>query len=340
MEILSLLAQGFSNALSFQNILFALLGSIMGTLIGVLPGIGPTAGLAILLPITVFLPPTQAVVMMAAVYYGSMYGGSTTAILMNIPGEVASIVTMIDGYEMAKQGRAGPALAISAISSFIAGTISVIGLTFLAPFLADQALKLGPPETLGIVVLALSMVISLSGKSLLKGLTSATLGMLICLIGLDPHLGQPRFIYGTTILMGGLDFIAVIMGLFAMTEVFKNIGVQISAIYSAPLRSLMIKWIELKQCTGAILRASFLGFFLGCIPGCAPSVVSFISYDFEKKVSKNRANFGKGAIEGVAAPEGANNAVAVGGFVPLFTLGIPASATLAVLLGGLMLYGL
>jgi len=339
-DTFGLLLQGFSNASSLQNLFFASIGCILGTLVGVLPGIGPTAGIAILLPVTTFLPPIPAIVMLAAVYYGSMYGGSITSILINVPGEVASIVTTIDGYQMAKQGRAGPALAIAAISSFIAGTIGLVGLCFFAPKLANIALKIGPPESFGITVLAFSMIVSMSGKSVLKGLLSGVIGMLVCLVGLDPQTGLSRLTFGSITFMGGLDFIAIIMGLFAMTEVFKSVGAEISAIYSAPLRSLIIKWNELKQCMGAILRATFLGFFLGCLPGCGPGVISFISYDFEKKVSKNRANFGKGAIQGVAAPEGANNAVTAGGFVPLLTLGIPPSTSLAVLMGGLMLYGL
>ncbi len=331
METFHLLFNGFASALSAQNLLFALIGSILGTLVGVLPGVGPTAGIAILLPVTAYVPPAPAIIMLAAIYYGAMYGGSTTSILVNIPGEIASVVTCLDGYQMAKQGRAGPALAIAAISSFIAGTLGLLGLTFFAPPLANFALKIGPPETFGLVVLAFSVVVSLSGKSLLKGFSSAAIGMLICLIGLDPHAGVSRFTFGSVQLMGGIDFIAVIMGLFAISEVMKNIGEEIPNIYSAPLRSLMIKWTELKQCMGAILRSTIVGFFLGCLPGCSPGAVTFLSYDLEKRISKNRENFGKGAIEGVAAPEGANNATTSGGFVPLLTLGIPPSPALAVL---------
>jgi putative tricarboxylic transport membrane protein len=278
--------------------------------------------------------------MLAAIYYGAMYGGSTTSILMNVPGEAASVVTTIDGYQMAKQGRGGPALAIAAISSFVAGTVGLVGLCFFAPVLADAALKLGPPEYFGLMVLSFSMIVNMSGKSLSRGLTSAVLGMLITLIGIDPQVGINRFTFGSVQLMRGLNMIAIIMGLFAVTEVFKSVAAEVTAIYSAPLRSLMIKWSELKQSIGAILRSVFVGFFLGCLPGCNPTVVSFISYDIEKRFSKNRAHFGKGAIEGVAAPEGANNSCIAGGFVPMLTLGIPTSASLAVLLGGLQIYGL
>lgn len=340
MDSLNLLLMGFSNAITVQNLIMALIGSILGTLVGVLPGIGPTAGLAILLPVTTLLDPIPGIVMLAAVYYGAMYGGSTTSILMNIPGEIASIVTTIDGYQMAKQGRAGSALAIAAISSFIAGTLGLVGLCLFAPILAEMSLKLGPPERFGIMVLAFSMVVSMTGKSLLKGFISAAIGMAVVLVGIDPYLGLGRFTYGTITLIGGFDFIAIIMGLFAITEVFRSIGAEISAIYDAPLRSLMIKWGELKQSMTCMLRASAVGFFLGCLPGCGPGVVSFVSYDLEKRISKNRDNFGKGAIEGVAAPEGANNATTAGGFVPLLTLGIPPSTSLAVLLGGLIIYGL
>jgi len=341
-DIFGLLLQGFSNALSLENLFFALVGSILGTLVGVLPGIGPTAGIAMLLPLTTLLPPIPAIIMLAAIYYGAMYGGSTTSILMNIPGEISSVITCVDGYEMAKQGRAAPALAIAAISSFVAGTIGLVGLTFFSPPLANMALRMGPPEIFGLVVFAFSVVASMSGKSLLRGVTSAALGMLICLVGLDPQLGVQRLTWGSVTLMGGLDFIAVIMGLFAMKEVFQNVGIEARRISSARLGSWwrMIKWSEVRQSLGAIFRSTLSGFFLGCLPGCTPGIVTFIAYDIEKKVSKNRANFGKGAIEGVAAPEGANNACTSGGFVPLLTLGVPPSTSLAVLLSGLMIYGL
>lgn len=340
METFESMLNGFSNALSLQNLLFALFGSFLGTLVGVLPGIGPTAGLAMLFPVTTFLPPIPAIIMLCAIYYGAMYGGSTTSILMNIPGEISSITTCIDGYQMAKQGRAGPALAIAAISSYIAGTLGLFGLCFFAPPLAKMGLKMGPPETLGLVVLAFSIIVSMSGKSLLKGLTSGAIGMLLCLPGLDPYMGVSRLTFGSTKLISGLDIISIIMGLFAMTEVFKNVGAEVGKIYSAPLRSLMVKWREFKQCITAIFRATLLGFFLGILPGFSPGVITFLSYDLEKKVSKNKANFGKGAIEGVAAPEGCNNAVTMGGFVPMLALGIPPCAPLAILLSGLMIYGL
>jgi putative tricarboxylic transport membrane protein len=306
----------------------------------VLPGIGPTSGIAILLPLTSFLPPTPAIIMLAAIYYGAMYGGSTTAILVNIPGEVASVVTTLDGYQMARQGRAGPALAIAAIASFVAGTLGLVGLTFFAPPLADAALRIGPPEQFGLVVLAASVVVSLSGASLLRGLSAAAVGALIALVGLDPMSGVRRFAFGTTTLLGGIDFIAVIIGLFAITEVLLTVERSATAVAVAALGKLMPRWDELRACAGTMFRATGVGFFLGILPGCTPGAISFIAYDLEKRVSRSPERFGRGAIEGVAAPEGANNATTSGGFVPLLALGIPATPALAVLLSGLMIYGL
>ncbi|MBI4247583.1 MAG: tripartite tricarboxylate transporter permease [Candidatus Rokubacteria bacterium] len=340
MDTLGFLLQGFAQALTPTNLLFALLGSVLGTLVGVLPGIGPTSGIAILLPLTAFLPPVPAIIMLAAIYYGAMYGGSTTAILVNIPGEVASVVTTLDGYQMARQGRAGPALAIAAISSFVAGTLGLVGLTFFAPPLADVALTIGPPEYFGLVVLAFSVVVSLSGASLVKGLSAATLGALFALVGLDPMSGVRRFAYASATLLSGVDFIAVIIGLFAITEVLVGVEASVTAISTAALGKLMPRWSELRSCGGTMLRATGVGFFLGLLPGCTPGAISFISYDLEKRVSRTPERFGQGAIEGVAAPEGANNATTSGGFVPLFALGIPATPALAVLLSGLMIYGL
>jgi putative tricarboxylic transport membrane protein len=339
-ETFALLAHGFAQALTPQNLAFALIGSVLGTLVGVLPGIGPTSGIAILLPLTSVLPPAPAIIMLAAIYYGAMYGGSTTAILVNIPGEVASVVTTLDGYQMARQGRAGPALAIAAISSFVAGTLGLVGLTFFAPPLADVALRIGPPEYFGLVVLAFSVVVSLSGASLVKGLSAAALGALLALVGLDPMSGVRRFAFGTSMLLGGIDFIAVIIGLFAITEVLAGVEASAATISLAPLGKLMPRWSEIKSCVGTMLRATGVGFFLGLLPGCTPGAISFISYDLERRVSRTPERFGRGAIEGVAAPEGANNATTSGGFVPLFALGIPATPALAVLLSGLMIYGL
>jgi len=339
-DTVGLLLQGFAQALTPQNLLFALLGSVLGTLVGVLPGIGPTSGIAILLPLTSFLPPTPAIIMLAAIYYGAMYGGSTTAILVNVPGEVASVVTTMDGYQMARQGRAGPALAIAAISSFVAGTLGLVGLTFFAPPLADLALRIGPPEYFGLVVLAFSVVVSMSGPSLVKGLSAAALGALVALVGLDPMSGVRRFTLGTTTLLGGVDFIAVIIGLFAITEALLGVEQRVGAVALARLGRLLPTREEMSRCLATMVRATGVGFALGLLPGCTPGAISFISYDVERRWSRTPERFGRGAIEGVAAPEGANNATTSAGFVPLFALGLPATPALAVLLSGLMIYGL
>ena len=340
METFSLLANGFAAALSPQTLLFAFFGSVLGTLVGVLPGIGPTSGIAILLPLTAFLPPTPAIIMLAAIYYGAMYGGSTTAILVNIPGEVSSVVTTLDGYQMARQGRAGQALAIAAISSFFAGTLSLVGLTFFAPPLADIALAIGPPEYTGLVILALAVVVSLSGRSLRKGLASALLGALIAMVGLDPQSGRQRFTFGVPQLIGGIDFISVIIGLYAIAEVLVSIEKAIASVSTIPITRLFPSLADLKACMGTMVRCTLVGFGLGVLPGCTPGAISFLSYDLERRVSRAGPQFGTGAIQGVAAPEGANNAATSGGFVPLLALGIPPTPALAVLLGGLMIYGL
>ena len=333
------LFQGFATAFSLQNLLWALVGCFIGTLVGVLPGIGPASGIAILLPMTTVLPPTSAIIMMAAIYYGAMYGGSTTAIVVNIPGEASSVPTCIDGYEMAKQGRAGPALAISAISSFFAGTLGLVGLTFFAPLLANFAVVFGPPEYFALMFMALTLIISLSGRALLKGVISMALGLMTSLIGQDPLTGATRLTFGSVKLLAGIDFISVIVGLFAISEVMINVEQRISAI-SQKIGSWMPTWADIKQCLGTMLRCTGVGFFLGLLPGVTPSVTTFVAYDLEKRVSKHPERFGHGAIEGVAAPEGANNATSTAGFVPLFSFGLPTAPSMAVLLGGLMMYGL
>lgn len=333
------LIQGFATALTLQNIFWALVGCFIGTLVGVLPGIGPASGIAILLPLTTVLPPTSAIIMMAAIYYGAMYGGSTTAIVVNIPGEASSVPTAIDGYEMAKQGKAGPALAICAISSFVAGTLGLIGLTFFAPLLADVAVVFGPPEYFALMFMALTLIISLSGRALLKGVISMALGLMTAMIGQDPLTGAARLTFGFPKLLAGVDFISVIVGLFAISEVMVNVESRITAI-SQKIGSWMPSWADIKQSFGAMLRSTGVGFFLGLLPGVTPSVTTFVAYDLEKRLSKHPERFGKGAIEGVAAPEGANNATSTAGFVPLFSFGIPTAPSMAVLLGGLMMYGL
>lgn len=334
------LLAGFGASLTPENLLWALIGCLIGTLVGVLPGIGPSSGIAILLPLTTILSPTPAIIMLAAIYYGAMYGGSTTAIVVNIPGEASSVPTAIDGYELAKQGRAGAALAISAISSFVAGTLGLVGLTLFAPALASFALAFGPPEYFALMFMGLSLVVSLSGRAVLKGLIGACLGLIVALVGQNPLTGASRLTFGSTELMVGINFISVIIGLFALGEVFVNLEQQVVMLVDKKKIDWMPTWADIRQSLGAMLRSTGVGFFMGLLPGCAPAVTTFVAYDLEKRVSKTPERFGKGAIEGVAAPEGANNATSSAGFVPLFAFGLPTGPALAVLLGGLMMYGL
>ncbi|WP_434511292.1 tripartite tricarboxylate transporter permease [Desulfitobacterium sp. AusDCA] len=334
------LINGFATALTPGNLLFGFIGCLVGTLIGVLPGLGPTSGIAILLPLTTILPPIPAIIMLAGIYYGAMYGGSTTAILVNIPGEVAAVATCLDGYQLARQGKAGPALATAAIASFVAGTLSLIGLTFFAPTLAGVALHFGPPEYFALMIMALSVVINLTGRSLVKGLISGVIGFLIAMIGMEPVTGYSRFTFGSMNLMSGIDFISVIIGLFAVGEIFsnlENIGVD---VYKTKLDRLYLSVKEFIYLLPTMIRSTVVGFFLGLLPGCSPGVTAFMAYDIEKRCSKHPEKFGRGELRGVAAPEGANNATTSGGFVPLFAFGIPSGPALAVLLGGFMMYGL
>src|SRR5512136_673117 len=335
-----LLLQGFATALTPYNLLFALVGSLIGTLVGVLPGIGPTSGIAILLPLTTVLPPAPAIIMMAAIYYGAMYGGSTTAIVVNIPGEAASVPTALDGYALAKQGRAGPALGIAAIGSFVAGTTSLVGVTFFAPILAGVALAFGPPEYFALMFMALSLVVSLSEKALLKGLVGMALGLLVSLIGMDPFTGTTRLTFGSSTLIAGVNFIAVVIGLFAFGELFVNVERQITHIYDARIKDWMPTSQDIRETFGSMLRGTAVGFFLGLLPGCGPAVSTFVAYDVEKRFCRLPERFGKGAMEGVAGPESANNAGSSSQFIPLLAFGIPPGPTLAMLLGALMMYGL
>lgn len=339
MESLQLIIHGLMGAFTPVNLLFCFIGSVLGTLVGVLPGIGPTAGIAILIPVVASFPPTAGIIMLTAIYYGSMYGGSTTSILVNMPGEAASMVTCIDGYQLARQGRAGSALAIAAIASFVAGTLGLFGLIFTAPLLADFALEFGPAEYFALVIFALSVVINLFGKSIIKGLVSAVLGLLFTIPGLDPLLGLPRLTFGLSELYGGIDYISAVVGLFAISEVLRSAEQSITVICEKIGRLLPTR-AELRTCLGTTLRSTGIGFVLGLIPGCTPAVTSFVAYDVEKRISKHPEKFGFGALEGVAAPEAANNAITTSGFIPLFALGIPATPALAVLLGALMIYGL
>jgi putative tricarboxylic transport membrane protein len=337
------LIHGLGEALTLANLFWVFVGCFAGTLVGVLPGLGPPATIAMLLPLTVTLEPASGLIMMAGIYYGAKYGGSTTSILLNVPGESASVVTCLDGYEMAKQGRAGPALGIAAISSFIAGTIGVIGLAFLAPIVARWAIRFGPPEFFSLMMLGLAAVVFLGGSSVLKGFLSAAIGLLIATIGVDIISGKSRFTFGQLELLDGVEFIALSIGVFAIGEVLVNIEKQGGgAVFSLPkrLRDYLPSLADLRACRFAFAQSSIIGFVIGALPGAGSTVAAFVSYIVEKRVSKHPEKFGKGAIEGVAAPEGANNSETGGAMIPLLTLGIPGSGTTAVMLGALILYGL
>jgi len=337
------LLQGFQVALSPQNVLSCLVGVTAGTLIGVLPGIGPVTGVALFIPITFGMPPTAAIITMAGVYYGAMYGGSTTSILINVPGESSSVMTTLDGYQMAKKGRAGPALGMAAFASFIAGTFAIVLLTFVAPALASVALSFGPPEYFALTFMGLTMVTSLSGDSMVKGLLSGVFGLIVACVGVDAISGQERFTFGSIYLLDGLGFIGVAVGLFAVAEVLVNLEQPLQQVFirtALGLRSLFPNLQDWRDSLGPIARGSVLGFFVGVLPGAGATIASFLAYALEKKVSPHPERFGTGIIQGVAAPEGANNAAAGGAMVPLLTLGIPGSGTTAVLLGALLIHGL
>ncbi|MFB5265574.1 tripartite tricarboxylate transporter permease [Paenibacillus enshidis] len=333
------LLYGFVDALTPMNLLMAAIGALIGTFVGVLPGLGPTSAIAILLPLTAVLEPAQAIIMLAGIYYGAMYGGSTTAILLNIPGEASSVPTCLDGYPLAVQGRGGPALGIAAIASFIAGMIGVFGLVFFAPVLAEQAIKLGPPELFSVMLLALAVTSGLTGGSLLKSLIMGLFGFLLSMVGLGSSTGMFRFTFGFNSLSGGFEMISIIIGLFAITEVLRSMEEKKTAVSSDRIGSVYPSRSDLRQSSGAIAAGSVIGFVLGLLPGISAAITSFLSYDVVKRFSKRRHLFGRGAIEGVAAPEAANNATSSAGFIPLFALGIPSSPPLAVLLAGLMIYG-
>ncbi len=342
MEAWDALLSGFAVALSAQNLLWALVGVTLGTAVGVLPGIGPAVTVALLLPLTTKLEPTGALIMFAGVYYGAMYGGSTTSILLNTPGESATIVTAMEGHEMAKRGRAGPALATSAIGSFVAGTIATVLLTLVAPQVVELALRFGPPEYFALMVLAFITVSAVLGESTLRGLVGLFVGLAIGVIGIDNQTGQARFAFGVPQLLDGVEVVTVAVGLFAVGETLYLV---------AKLNSVQDR---LEKITGSIwmsasdwarswkpwLRGTALGFPFGSIPAGGSEIPTFLSYALEKKLAKNQGEFGQGAIEGVAGPEAANNAASTGTMVPLLTLGLPTSATAAILLAAFQQYGL
>jgi putative tricarboxylic transport membrane protein len=342
-DIFHNLILGFQVASSWENLMFCFIGVLIGTLIGVLPGIGPTTGVAILIPITFGMNATTAIITMAGVYYGAMYGGSTTSILINVPGESASVVTTLDGYQMAKNGRPGPALGMAALASFIAGTFAVLMLTFLAPPLADYAVSFGPPEYFALTFMGLTLVTSLGGESPLKGLIAGAMGLLVACVGIDAISGVARFTFGNMYLLDGVGFIGMAVGLFAASEVLVNIEEPMQQVFTEAklgFLSLFPNLQDWKDSFGAIWRGSILGFVIGVLPGAGATIASFMAYGLEKRISKHPEKFGTGVIEGVAAPEGANNAAAGGAMVSLLTLGIPGSGTTAVMLGALMIHGL
>jgi putative tricarboxylic transport membrane protein len=338
--VLDNLILGFETAFTPENLFWCFVGVFVGTVIGVLPGLGSATGVAVLLPLTLTFDPVTALIMLAGIYYGSQYGGTITSVLISTPGEAASVVTTLDGYQMARQGRAGAALSIAAIGSFVAAIISLLLLIVLAPPFAEFALRFGPPEMLAVMVLGLATIISFAGDNRLIGLLMALVGLLIACVGVDTGSGVSRFTFDNIYLLSGIPFVEVMIGLFAVGEVLYQIREGAAKPIRAGFRELMIKKSDIVQSRGAILRGSFVGFGFGVLPGAGSTLASFMAYGIERNVSKNRDQFGKGAIEGVAAPESANNAAANANFVPTLTLGIPGGATTAVLLGAFLINGI
>jgi putative tricarboxylic transport membrane protein len=342
-ESIQQLLNGFGIAATATNLLYCLLGAVAGTLVGILPGLGPIAGIALLIPVTFSLNPTSAIIMLCGIYYGAMYGGSTTSILLNVPGETASVITCIDGYQMARKGKAGPALAICAIGSFTAGTLAIFGMVFLAPPLAQAALAFGPPEYFSLMVCGFIVLSNVTGGSLIKSLMMAVVGLIIGTAGLDPVTGEYRFTFDTTYLLSGIEFVAVAIGLFGIAEVLANVDQPLEKLEQSIIvprfRDLYPSLQDLKTSVGAILRGAGIGFGVGLVPGPAPVIATYASYMVEKRISTHPETFGTGAIEGVAGPESANNAACQSAFIPLFVLGIPFAPPTAILLGALMIHG-
>jgi putative tricarboxylic transport membrane protein len=341
MELLNNLVLGFGVALTPINIAYCFIGVLVGTLVGVLPGLGPLATMAMLLPITFNMAPVTALIMLAGIYYGAQYGGSTTAILVNLPGESSSVVTCIDGYQMARQGRAGAALAISALGSFFAGTVSTMLIAGFAPPLADLALKFGPSAYFSLMVLGLVSAIVLASGSIAKAIAMVLLGILLGLVGTDVNSGVARFTFGISELSDGVGFVIVAMGVFGFTEVIVSLELnEKREVFTQKLTGLWLTKDEFKAAAPAVLRGTMLGSMLGILPGGGALLSSFAAYSFEKKISKNPSKFGKGAIEGVAAPESANNAGAQTSFIPLLTLGIPSNPVMALMMGAMMIHNI
>ncbi len=342
MELFEHLFFGFSVAVTLPNLFYCLIGVSVGTLIGVLPGIGPLATIAMLLPITYNVSAVSALIMLAGIYYGAQYGGSTTAILVNLPGETSAIVTCIDGYQMARQGRAGPALAIAAIGSFIAGTFGTFMIALAGPPLAEVALKFGAPEYFSLMLMGLIAAAVLAQGDMVKSLAMVAVGLLLGIVGLDVNTGVPRFTFGITELSDGIGFIVVAVGVFAVSEIVSNLGApeEKRAVFDTRVTHLYPTRDDLKRSIGPIVRGTGIGSFFGVLPGTGPAIASFASYMVEKKIAADPSRFGKGAIEGVAGPESANNADAQCKFIPMLTLGLPASGVMALMLGAMTIQGI
>ncbi|OIP94367.1 MAG: transporter [Syntrophaceae bacterium CG2_30_58_14] len=341
MDILEGLMGGFATCLTPYKLWMALLGCLLGTLVGILPGLGPSATIAILLPITFGMDATPAMIMMCAVYYGAMYGGSTTSILINVPGESSSVITAIEGHQLAIQGKAGTALGLSAIGSFVAGILGTIGLVVAAVPLAEFSLQFGPAEFFSLIVMGMLTIIFVGGKSIPKSLMSAMIGLGLGCVGTDIVEGKDRFTYGTAELLDGIDFVVLVMGTFGIAEVLVSAEefMKVEPI-KVKFRELFPSLKEILQCKWAILRGTLIGFIIGVLPGAGPTIASFVTYGIEKSVHKHPETFGTGVLEGVAGPESSNNAATSGAMVPMFALGIPGSGATAVMLGALILYGL
>jgi TctA family transporter len=341
MELLSNLAFGFGVAFSLQNLAYCLTGVLLGTLIGVLPGIGPLVAIGMLFPLVFHLPAVPALIMLAGIYYGAQYGGSTTAILANLPGETASAVTCLDGYQMARQGRAGPALAVAALASFFAGCVGVVLIALFGPPLAEWALRFGPAEYFSLMLMGLVASAVLTHGDLVKGLAMVVLGLLLGIVGTDVNSGSVRYAFGVLELMDGIGFTVIAVGLFAVAEIVSNLERQeVREVFSGKVTGLMPTRQDLKASVWPTLRGSAVGAFFGVLPGTGPALSSFAAYMLEKKVARDPARFGNGAIEGVAAPEAANNAAAQTSFIPTLTLGIPGTATMALMMGAMIMQGI
>lgn len=340
MELLDQILLGFATAATPVNLAYCFIGVLLGTVIGLLPGLGSVTGVALLLPLTLTLEPVTALIMLAGIYYGTQYGATISSVLISTPGDSSTVVTTLEGYQLARKGRAGPALAIAAIGSFLAGTISIVLLMTSAPLFSRFALNFGPPEIVALMALGFAGVIGFTGTSRAKGLAMAAFGLAVATIGIDPSTGVTRFAFGRVELLGGIGFLEVVIGLFAVAEVMSQVRRGTPDPIHTRFRDMLLTREDWRRSRMPILRGGFMGFLLGVLPGAGATLASFFSYDVERRLSRHKDEFGKGAIEGVAGPEAANNAAVNGAFVPTLTLGIPGSGTTAVLLGAFLLFGI